>query len=430
MHHYLLSKIRQFSVLLLLLTSVNSYADYTAENRALLNSIPQDAANYLPSNGYSISHINQKPRTEKYLTRYFEPWEGKKLTQSLADIKQSESAIIKGFRKKPGIGANSLEHDSQWVDQLASNMNVASFPNLNMKAITVRNSDVRQLPTEDTSFSAWNVEGNGFPFDNMQTSLVSANTPIRVLHTSRDGSWYLILTPNYYGWVPSYDVAFVDSDFIRQWQSRPKLVPRQDIMATARKLSDPSVQLRIGTLYPLAAQTGNTYQIYVAAADSNHQAVLKQVTVSKRYLAAFPLPISTSNAVKIANQMLGQPYGWGGMYGFRDCSATIMDLMTTMGIWLPRNSAAQANVGQKISLARMSDAEKQQTIIKYGVPLFTLIHLPGHIMLYIGEKNGEAFVFHDGWSLRGTAVSSLQVRPHGGKTLLNLTDSMAVLVNS
>ena len=35
-----------------------------------------------------------------------------------------------------------------------------------------------------------------------------------------------------------------------------------------------------------------------------------------------------------------------------------------------------------------------------GAPLLTLLHKPGHILLYLGQKDGRAVVLHDVWGLR------------------------------
>lgn len=57
--------------------------------------------------------------------------------------------------------------------------------------------------------------------------------------------------------------------------------------------------------------------------------------------------------------MMGQHYGWGGMFGLRDCSAMTRDLLAPFGIWLPRNSVAQARTGSVLPLEGMSTAEKK-----------------------------------------------------------------------
>ena len=84
----------------------------------------------------------------------------------------------------------------------------------------------------------------------------------------------------------------------------------------------------------------------------------------------------------------------------RDCSAMTRDFFAPFGIWLPRNSAQQAKKGRIIDLSGMSDEEKERTIVEKGVPFQTLIHLPGHIMLYVGSIGKKAYVMHNMWGIK------------------------------
>src|SRR5262245_57608154 len=196
------------------------YADYISTNQTLVSATPQNTSAFL-NNISGIKNFNQKIPPQRFLKHYFAPWNNDHLYSKayIAYIKNDELDTIKNFTKKPGYGANGLIHDEKWIDQIAHNMNLDAFPNLKMKAITVRNTHVRALPTIDPSFKTWSVGGDGYPFDNLETSLVPANTPVVVIHTSKDGAWYLVHTSAYWGWLPSADVAFVSNRFMQTWQS-------------------------------------------------------------------------------------------------------------------------------------------------------------------------------------------------------------------
>jgi len=99
--------------------------------------------------------------------------------------------------------------------------------------------------------------------------------------------------------------------------------------------------------------------------------------------------------------MMGQPYGWGGLYEWRDCSSTARDVFAPFGIWLPRNSAAQGRSGSSfIPLEGLDGAEKERLIGASGVPFMSLLWMRGHIMLYLGQYRNESVVFHNIWGLR------------------------------
>jgi hypothetical protein len=122
--------------------------------------------------------------------------------------------------------------------------------------------------------------------------------------------------------------------------------------------------------------------------------------LGKTQAAVIPLSPTPANIAATANQMLGQPYGWGGMYEGRDCSATTRDLMTPLGIWLPRNSSAQARAYRSVSLEGLPGQEKQRVLIEKGVPFLTLVCLSGHVALYVGHDEQRAFVMHNFWGIR------------------------------
>src|SRR5262249_51166842 len=92
------------------------------------------------------------------------------------------------------------------------------------------------------------------------------------------------------------------------------------------------------------------------------------------------------------------------------------------GIWLPRNSADQALMGKSISLEKLSKNEKQQIIAKQGMPWITLLKMPGHIVLYIGEKNQRLFIFHDFWGIHTKSIFQHSGRAIVGKTAITPID--------
>jgi cell wall-associated NlpC family hydrolase len=98
---------------------------------------------------------------------------------------------------------------------------------------------------------------------------------------------------------------------------------------------------------------------------------------------------------------MGQTYGWGGLYENRDCSALIQDVFAGFGLPLPRNSKDQADFGENISLKELSGPEKQSLIRTQGVPLQTLLYMPGHIMLYLGPDpaSDQPVICHAMWGV-------------------------------
>lgn len=142
-----------------------------------------------------------------------------------------------------------------------------------------------------------------------------------------------------------------------------------------------------------------------------------EAVCSPAEVSPFPLPLTGWNVSRIGGELMGQPYGWGGFLGKRDCSATVRDLLSPFGIWLPRNSAAQARAGTFVSFEGMGRAEKEETLLRDGVPFATLVAMRGHIMLYVGERGGRPLVLHNTWGLR-TREEGKEGRHIIGKTVI------------
>ena len=126
-------------------------------------------------------------------------------------------------------------------------------------------------------------------------------------------------------------------------------------------------------------------------------AELRRVRLPAGTAVAMPMPMTPRNVATVGNVMLRQPYGWGGLDDRRDCSALTHDLYVPFGFYLPRNSASQAAYGGSVPLGDLPGEQKEATIISQGVPFATLVGMPGHIMVYVGQYKGRPVVFHNMW---------------------------------
>jgi hypothetical protein len=117
-------------------------------------------------------------------------------------------------------------------------------------------------------------------------------------------------------------------------------------------------------------------------------AVVRSVALGTDSVAPMPLPATPRQIAAVADRMMGQTYGWGGIDDKRDCSSMVRDLFAPFGIYLPRNSSSQAKSGPSMSLEGLTPAQKEEAILSRGVPFATLVWMPGHIMLYVGSFGG------------------------------------------
>jgi hypothetical protein len=306
---------------------------------------------------------------------------------------------FKEYDSNPGYGKDGRRHPADWIRKMAVNAHLDDYPQDGFPAVTVNRIDFRVLPTRDRHSRFPKRLSRDNPFDNLQESSAPPGTPVLVTQISRDRKWLLTETSYALGWVPTTDVAAVDAEFMRSWECgryaaiiRDKVPVRDD----AGKLL---FQASLGAVFPKAEEGVNHTGILTAVRDVRGKAHLRKARVPKTATADKPLPLTPRHMAQLAAGLAGQPYGWGGVNGKRDCSSLIRDLFTPFGLWLPRNSKEQAEAGRFISLRNLPSAEKEALIIRQGVPWRTLLWTPGHIMLYIGVHQGQPLIFHSFWSI-------------------------------
>ncbi len=177
-------------------------------------------------------------------------------------------------------------------------------------------------------------------------------------------------------------------------------------------------QGRIGMVLPLAGQDTSGYTALAPARKADGQAEIVSVRIKASDAAAMPLAATPRNLGRLADQMLGQPYGWGGYYENRDCSALMLDLMTPLGLFLPRNSSQQARSGEYVSFEGLTAPQKEALLLARGVPLLTLLYKRGHIMLYLGQQQGRALMLHNIWGLKSLDESGTEGRVVIGRAVV------------
>jgi hypothetical protein len=395
-----------------------------------MNTPSQNLFDYLPGKIESIKYDPIQLKKD-YLVHYFSPWTQQQQIMQDNEIKHILLDVIEHHKQHRGYALTRKQHNAKWVNDIANNADLDYFPNVNQPGIAIFDTEARLLPTSSPSFKDIHSQWDGYPFDDIQQSYLTAGTPIRVLHHSKDHAWLLILTDGFFGWVKSETIAYVSTEFISRFQTTEYVMSLKDKIVSFKQLSQLPISLRIGNIYPLKESTADHYVIYLPTVDDQRNAVLKSIQIHKQALTPFPLPITLENIASIGNQMLGNPYGWGGICGYRDCSSTLADLMSTFAIWLPRNSKAQIEAGTSFSLKEIDSAEKLQFINKHSVDFLTILYTPGHIVLYLGEKNGIPYIYQSASRCYGTVITPLefQLKEERNKTLLEEVTQMRVLTS-
>lgn len=360
-----------------------------------LRIFPQDLSVYARISGEDASLLTpaeQAVQDARFNRIFFGPWDLTKPSVTPRDFK-------KRFGKPSGYYGSAAWTQAQW-DTMVHNADTKAFPARGIRAITLRQTNLREMPTMEARYSKPTPDPAANPFDNFQYSLLPPGMPVYISHVSRDKQWYFIENPIAAGWVRAVDLAPVDAAFISQYRNgRYAALIRDNVPLTSER-GEPMGTASIGAIFPVAAVMGDNLLVMAPVPGPGGMAAITRVLLKDGQAVIKPLPVMPKLLAVIGNEMMGQPYGWGGTDGNRDCSAATRDLFTPFGIWLPRNSAAQARMGSFVPLEGLPPEAKETTILNDGVPFMTLLWMRGHVGLYVGKYKGRAAFFHNIWGVR------------------------------
>lgn len=364
-----------------------------------VSNMPQNASAYINPETKDKPLIPAEKQIQLYfdfVDNHFAPWHR-------TEPKKSKDKLFwgaKAFKDKKLYGENKLPLPENWLKKMLSASNMEDFPLLSQQAITTTNTSMRVFPTQKPAFYDFRQAGEGFPFDYLQNSLLPIGTPLYVCHISKDRKWVLAESRIAHGWIPVKDIAWIDDKFRQEYETKSLGAVVQDNLPILSGGKHFLASGYIGTVLPFG---GLVKQVLVPVRDARGNARISRIFMSENQIRPMPMQLTADNMSRLINKMLGQKYGWGGMFENRDCSATIMDIFTPFGIWLPRNSKKQAQIGRSIDLSTLSPEEKQKLITEQGKPFMTLIYKPGHIMLYLGRNLGDKTkpaIFHNLWGIK------------------------------
>ena len=303
---------------------------------------------------------------------------------------------------------------SKFYKDIKKYLNLKSLGNENIStrfAITTNYCDQKIVPTDLELLK----KKNQIHFDRNQNSALDIGTPIAILHSTKDALWYYGIGPTSSGWVHSKDIAFGTKEEIGNYLTSKNFIVTTSAKTALKIGGRYHDYLRMGVRLPMIMTIDNETMVMIPTSDEEGNLVLTNATVKTANVHKGYLKYTPENILTQAFKFLHLPYGWGGMYGEQDCSKFVQEVFATVGVKLPRNSTSQSNVGEeKIELADLSKSSKHTFIKTSAIVGGTILHLKGHITLYIGEYKGEPYIIHTVWgesskhfALGRTAVTSL-----------------------
>jgi hypothetical protein len=319
---------------------------------------------------------------------------------------------------------------------LLDNLNLGAIPDkVQIRyALVIKRTDALAWPVDELIMS----KPYDYEFNTLQQSAIYLGTPVAVFHVSRDGEWAFIRTPYFDGWVRMKDLAWITREKAAAYPSSRFLVVIAPLVRTAL-----GVNLPMGTRIPIVRTSPKGYEIKIPTRGSNGDLVLLDDFLNSDGVKEGFLPYTRRNIITQAFKLLNGPYSWGGGKSGWDCSAFMQDVFSVFGIKLPRNSSWQAKVSKEIAIFNTdTPAGNKLDTVQLWEPAVTLLELPGHIMLYLGEDGGKPYAIHSIWGvtdkdsniikINKVAVTDLELGQGGEKKALleRITNVRGVYLDS
>jgi hypothetical protein len=356
-------------------------------------------------NQEDIQTFNQQIRTQ--LPTIIFDLENQPTSWNKADL---SAMLAPSFPDYPQF-LNGNEVSPAYYQSLNQLMNLPGIQENNQVqyALTVKRTSIRTFPTNDFVVDSPTDQ----EFDNFQETAIDPAQPLLVLHTSSDGNWNYVRMYNYTGWIPANDIAITNdrTSWLKYSNNSKFLVVTDSIIRLGYNPWSPELselEFEMGAKIPLASEddhiptvvdkqnAAGNYVVKLPVRGQNGQLNFKLalIPISKDVSEGY-LPYSRENIIQQAFKVLGERYGWGGLFHGKDCSAYIKDVYLTFGIQLPRNTSQQVKIeGNKVTLANITSIKEREELIKTLQP-GAAIYKKGHAVIYIGEYKGKQYALHD-----------------------------------
>ncbi|MCE3036879.1 SH3 domain-containing protein [Helicobacter sp. faydin-H20] len=378
--------------------------------------LPQDANYYIAQQAeVELPKDIQKILRAKYLEKFYSPWDEPIANPNIDEV----FWIVPSLLKRPAFGPNLKRYSQEDIQKIYNSMDIEHYPSVALKAIVTQDTSVRAVPTILPSFKA----RDDYPFDRWQNALIFKGTPVLITHYNITRDFAHIQSGFVYGWVQVEHLAKITSENEKTLRNTQKYaIPNTDKIPIYNTHKDFVTMARMGEIFPIKKETEEAFTIYIPEKKSDGFAELNRVEILKNDFSLFPKRFNLLSMASVIDSMMGQFYGWGGELQSRDCSAFLRDSFTNFGIYLPRNSAAQARYTENlIDLREMSAKEKEAYIIKNATPFATILWLNGHVMLYLGVLDGRAIVAHSAWGVHTSKMFNQSMNLLGGVVITTLT---------
>ena len=265
------------------------------------------------------------------------------------------------------------------------------------RGLIVKRSNLRSFPTDIHFYNSPQTKY----LDNIQETELLVNTPVIILHESRDKEWYFVLSLTYYGWIRKNTVAIATLDDWNYFLNSDDFV-----IVTDEEIKVDDTTLDMSTRLPFISFNAQEYEVVLPKKDENGNIKEKIINIYKEKVYPGYVPYTKKNLYIQALKYEGVPYAWGGYTGGVDCSSFVSNVFRTFGFQFPRNTSSQnSSVGKIIDIENKNISEKLKMIENHPA---SLLYQQGHVELYLGKYENKNYVIHANGTTLDVAITSLE----------------------
>lgn len=280
---------------------------------------------------------------------------------------------------------NYTEVTTSMIEDILENRNMDTIEDKKTieKGIIIHRTNLRSFPTDIHFYDTKELEN----FDRIQESELLVNSPVLVLHESKDKEWLFVISYAYAGWIKEEDMAYAS---LEDWEFFIESSSFGVITTPALMLEDTMLDMSVKLPYVGVEKAG--YQLVLPVKNKEGKVVKRNITISRDNAHIGYLPYTIRNLYIQAFKYEGMDYSWGGMDEGVDCSSYVSNVYRTFGFWFPRNTIDQnKSVGNVIDIKSYTEEEKLKLLKEKGPGL---LYQPGHTMIYLGMKEGKHYMLH------------------------------------